>query len=157
MQKPLTEKRLENITLYYLERFDASTNKVRQMLKRRVQKQKLAGLPVDKNINQWIETTLQKMQNLGYVNDERYTENVIRRLTQSGKSTRFIAQKLLSEGIDEAILEKYLSPEDELDRAQTFARKKHLGGDYQKDLAKLARAGFSYDIATQVLKGENDV
>ena len=91
------------------------------------------------------------------LNDERYAENVIRRLTQGGKSTRFIAQKLLSEGIDEAILEKYLSPEDELERAQTFARKKHLGNDYQKDLAKLARAGFSYDIATQVLKGEDDV
>ncbi|MBQ3695444.1 MAG: RecX family transcriptional regulator [Alphaproteobacteria bacterium] len=157
MQKPLTQKRLENITLYYLERFDASSGKVRQMLKRRVQKQKLAGIPLDKNMNQWIETTIQKMQDLGYVNDEHYVENVIRRLSQSGKSTRFITQKLLAEGIDEILLEKYLSPEDELERARTFARKKHLGSDYQKDLAKLARAGFPYEVAIQVLKGEDDV
>lgn len=157
MQKPLTEKRLENITLYYLERFDASSDKLRQMLKRRVQKQKMLGLPIDKNINQWIECVIQKMQQLGYVNDARYAENMIRRLSQSGKSTRFIQQKLLSAGIDQQIVENYLAPEDELDRARTFVHKKHLGADYQKDLAKLARAGFSYEIAQQVLKGEDDV
>lgn len=157
MQKPLTEKRLENITLYYLERFDASSDKVRQMLKRRIQKQKMLNIPVDKNINIWIENVIQKMQNLGYINDERYAENVIRRLSQSGKSMRFIQQKLATEGISSALVDNYLSPEDELIRAKTFTRKKHLGKDYQKDLAKMARAGFSYEIAQQVLKGEEDV
>lgn len=157
MQKPLTEKRLENITLYYLERFDASSDKVRQMLKRRIQKQKMLGIPVDKNINIWIENVIQKMQNLGYINDERYTENVIRRLSQGGKSTRFIQQKLVAEGISPTLVDNYLSADDELTRAQTFAHKKHLGHDYQKDLAKMARAGFPYEIAQQVLKGEDDV
>lgn len=157
MQKPLTEKRLENITLYYLERFDASSEKVRQMLKRRIQKQKMLGLDVDPQINLCVEKVIQKMQQLGYVNDDRYAENAVRRLTQSGKSTRFIQQKLLAEGVPVATLEKYLDPENELERARTFARKKHLGKDYQKDLAKLARAGFSYDTATQILKGDNNV
>ena len=154
MQKPLTEKRLENIALYYLERFDTSSNKLRQTLKRRVQRQKMQEIPIDKNVNQWVEYIVQKVTQLGYINDDRYTENTIRRLSQSGKSRRFIQQKLLSEGISETTVEKYLSPEDELDRARIFVHKKHLGNNYQKDLQKLDRAGFSYEIAQQVLKGE---
>ena len=154
MQKPLTEKRLQNIALYYLERFDASSEKLRQTLKRRIQRQKMAGIPVHPETNAWIERILEKMKELGYINDERYAENAVRRLSESGKSTRFIRQKLSAEGISEDVLEKYLSDEDELTRATTFAHKKHLGQDYQKDLAKLARAGFSYEIAQQVLKGE---
>lgn len=154
MQKPLTEKRLQNIALYYLERFDASSEKLRQTLKRRIQRQKMAGIPIHPSAYTWVEQILEKMKSLGYINDERYTENIIRRLSESGKSTRFIRQKLLVEGISEDTLEKFLSPDDELARAKNFVHKKHLGQGYQKDLAKLARAGFSYEIAQQVLKGE---
>ncbi len=157
MQKPLTPKRLENIALYYLERFDASAYKLREVLKRRVNKQKLAGEPVDKDVFQWIEAVIQKCVALGYVDDKRYAENAVRRLTQAGKSLRFIRQKLMNEGIDVDLLETLLNPEDELERACTFVRKKRLGGDYEKDLAKLARAGFSYEIARQALtQGEED-
>ena len=156
MQKPLTPKRLENIALFYLERFDTSCGKLRQVLKRRVQRQKIQGIPVEKEIDQWIEQVIHKMQELGYVNDERYVQNTIRRLSESGKSTRFIQQKLSSEGIDSNLIESLLSPEEELDRATIFAHKKHLGSDPQKDLAKLARAGFNYDIAKHVLDNLSD-
>ncbi len=157
MQKPLTEKRLEHIALFYLEKFDASSEKLRLVLIRRIKKHQMQGIPVNENAFQWIENVIQKCQKLGYIDDERYAENAIRRLSTGGKSTRFIQQKLTAEGIDESILKKYLLPENELERAQTFARKKHLGKDYQKDLAKLARAGFSYEIAQKVLQGESDV
>ncbi len=151
MQKPLTQKRLQNITLFYLERFDASSEKLRQMLNRRIRRQKMQGIPLDENINQWVEEVIQKMQDLGYVNDERYVENAIRRLSQSGKSTLFIRQKLTTEGIDLALIEKYLNPEDEQERIKTFIHKNHLGKNYQKDLAKLARAGFGYDLSKSML------
>ena len=154
MQKPLTEKRLENIALYYLEQFDTSAEKLRQVLTRRVRRQKIQGIVVDPKVTQWIENVVQKVTQLGYVNDERYAENAVRRLSQSGKSARFIQQKLMADGIAPDEIEKHLSTDEDLDRARVFAQKKHLGRDYQKDLAKLARAGFSYETAQEVLKGE---
>ena len=157
MQKPLTPKRLENIALYYLDRFDASGTKLRQVLLRRLQKQKMANIPVDPNTPQWIESVVQKCIDLGYVNDTRYVENAVRRLSAAGKSARFIQQKLLSEGLDDDLIQSFLQADDDLTRAQTFVAKKHLGKDYEKDLAKLARAGFCYDVARRALKGENDV
>ena len=157
MQKPLNPKRLENITLYYLERFDACSGKVRQMLNKRVQKQKMLGMEVDKNIHNWIEQTIHKMQQLGYLNDERYTQNSIRRLSEQGKSSRYIRQKLATEGISQTLISTYLSPDDELDRAIKMVHKKHLQHT-EKDLAKLARAGFTYETAKKALtQGEENV
>ena len=157
MKKPLTQKRLENIALYYLERFDASSNKLRQVLFRRLKKQEMSEIPTDPQTPRWIENTVQKMIDLGYVNDNRYVENAVQRLSAMGKSARFIYQKLSAEGLDSDTIQTFLQDEDDLTRAQTFVRKKRLGKDYEKDLAKLARAGFNYDVARRALKGESDV
>jgi len=157
MTKPLTQKRLENIALYYLERFDASSTKLQQVLMRRLQNQKAANIPIDPNTPEWIQNTVQKMIDLGYVNDKRYVENAVRRLSATGKSARFIFQKLSAEGLPSDLIQSFLDGSDDLERAQTFVRKKHLGKDYEKDLAKLARAGFSYEIARHALKGEDNV
>ena len=123
MQKPLTEKRLQNIALFYLERFEASSQKLRQVLKRRVQKQKMQGLSVDPQVPKWIENVIQEMIRLGYVNDERYIENTIRRLSQAGKSTKFIRQKLLTEGMENEMIAAFLNPESALDQARLFVQK----------------------------------
>lgn len=151
MQKPFTPKRLENIALYYLERFDASSEKLRQMLKRRIQHHQLQNIPVDKNINQWIEDVIQKLRNLGYIDDNRYAENVIRRLSQQGKSSRFIKQKLQMDGVENTTTDFYFDAETDLENARIFVKKKHLGNCYEKDMAKLARAGFDYETAKQAL------
>ena len=151
MQKPLTPKRLENIALYYLERFDASSEKLRQMLKRRLRRHQLQNIPVDKNANQWIEDVIQKMKGLGYIDDNRYAENVIRRLSQQGKSFRFIKQKLQTDGIENTSADFCFDAETDLENARIFVKKKHLGDCYEKDMAKLARAGFDYETAKQAL------
>ena len=38
-----------------------------------------------------------------------------------------------------------------MENARRFVHKKRLGQDYKKDMAKLARAGFGYETAKQVL------
>ena len=155
-QKPLTEKRLENIALFYLERFDASSEKLRQVLNRRLYRQKICGTVVNPESQNWIENIIQKMKHLGFVNDDRYAENVVRRLGEQGKSARQIQQKLCSEGIDAFVDEQLLSEQDDLSRAKIFVRKKHLGQNYEKDLEKLARAGFNYETAKQALKEKDE-
>ena len=149
--KKITSQRLKNIALYFLDRFDASSEKLRSVLKRRVQKAVMAGDEVSPEASSWIDEIVQDMQHLGYVNDKRFCENKIRQYLNAGKSNCYIMGKLSEAGIDLDLVQSFL-PDDELDQARIFARKKRLGGDYQKDLAKLARAGFSYDIAQKVFK-----
>ena len=150
--KKITSQRLKNIALYYLDRFDASGEKLKAVLMRRVQKAVMAGDEVSPESEKWIDEIVGEMKRLGYVNDRRYTENKVRQYLNAGKSNRYIMGKLCEAGIDADIIRSFL-PEDELEQARIFVRKKRLGQDRSKDLAKLARAGFSYDVAQKVLRG----
>lgn len=149
--KKVTPQRLKNIALYYLERFDASSDKLRSVLCRRVKKASLLGDEVSPQASAWIDKIVQEMHQLGYINDARYCENKVRLYLQAGKSHRYIVGKLSEAGIDPDMIKSFL-PDDELEQAHIFVRKKRLGKDHQKDLAKLARAGFSYETAQKVLK-----
>ncbi len=166
MTKPISEQRLYNITLFYLERFDASTLKVKQMLERRIQKEKAKGAIVPNNAQELIQNVINRMQNLGYINDERFAQIQIKKLCSAGKSKSFILNKLKQAGITGEIAKNLLSEFDlenessDLTRAEQWL-KKHRKGQfrsknadefYQKDLAALARAGFSYEIASSALK-----
>ena len=149
--KKITPTRLKNITLYYLERYEASSEKLRTVLKRRLIKA-AKEQPVPSEAHQWIEKIITEMQRLGYVNDKRFAENMVRRLSEGGKSHSFIRTKLKMAGIDEDEIMTVLTETDELTSARLMVQKKHLGYDYQKDLARLARAGFSYEIAREALE-----
>ena len=154
--KKITPQRLKNIALYYLDRFDASSEKLRSVLKRRVQKAAMVGDEVPSDAHKWIDEIVHDMQHLGYVNDERFCENKVRQYLNAGKSNRYIMGKLSEAGIDSKMIQSFL-PDNELIQARVFVHKKRLGQDYQKDLARIARAGFSYDIAQKALKEDSNV
>ena len=149
--KKITHQRLKNIALYYLERYDASSQKLRTVLKRRLLKAKLEQ-PVPNEAPLWIEEIIQEMMQLGYLNDKRFAENLVRRLSEGGKSRTFIRTKLKLAGINDKMMNESLCDIDELEQARKMIQKKHLGNDFKKDLAKLARAGFSYEIAQEALE-----
>ena len=97
--------------------------------------------------------------------EESYTENQIRCMIQQGKSERYMTMKLATAGIDNDTVHHLLQEfeSDELSRAIRYAQKKKLGfynpksdSDTQKDLAKMARAGFSYDIACKALNNPEE-
>ncbi len=149
--KKITPERLKNIALFYLERYDASSDKLRQVLKRRVKKASLEQ-PVSPQAFEWIEQIVTQMNQLGYVNDKHFAENLVRRYSEAGKSPSFIRSKLKSAGIDEMFISDMLEETDELALARLTVQKKHLGNDFQRDLARLARAGFSYETARTALE-----
>ena len=149
--KKITPQKLKNIALYYLDRFDASSEKLKSVLMRRIQKATLAGDEVPLEAKKWVDEVVVDMQRLGYVNDRRFCENKMHQYLNAGKSNRYIMAKLCEAGIDSDMIQSFL-PDDELEQARVFVRKKRLGDDYQKDLATVARAGFSYEIAQKVLK-----
>jgi regulatory protein len=151
-QKSITTKRLENIALYYLSKYDSSAENLKAVLKRRVEKARLKGADVPENASEAIEEITDKMVRLGYIDDSRFKENLLRRLGQAGKSRAQIMQKMIKAGVrDDEALADY----DEDEAAAVFVKKKRLGinpENYMKDLAKLARAGFSKNAAKKALQ-----
>jgi len=166
MTKRLTEQRLMNITLFYLSRYESSTEKVRAMLKRRLKRLEMRGEEVPPEAPKWIESVLKKVQDYAYVDDTRYAENQVRNLAGQGRSERFICAKLAGAGIKPETVKELLEAMEstEEDRARCFIRKKKLGpwrpesvrDQYRKkDMAALARAGFSYEVAQTVLRPDD--
>ena len=151
-QKSITTKRLENIAVYYLSKYDSSSTNLKAVLKRRVEKARLKGAEVPDNADEIIDETTAKMVRLGYIDDSRFKENLLRKLGQAGKSRAQIMQKMVKAGVvDDEALAGY----DEDTAAAIFVKKKHLGTNpenYMKDLAKLARAGFSRSAAEKALQ-----
>ena len=156
--KKITSKSLYNAAVFYLERYEASREMVRRVLKRKIMRLS----PEDgQEYAPWIEEVLEKLQELNYINDRRYAENQGRLMALAGKSRRTIEQKLTLQGVDKEIIHEVLTLSDEMgteeERAFAFIHKKHLvltRENYQKNLAKLARAGFSYEVASHVLQNE---
>lgn len=171
MAKKITEKRLYNIALYYLSRYEATTGKVRDVLKRRLMTAERRGEEIPNEAPAWIEKIIAQMVDLGYIDNNRYAENTFRRLTEAGKSVRSIAYKLKQAGLEEDVLSDLIEEQEttsgelDLTSALKLVKKRKLGlyrpesqraAYAQKDLAILGRAGFSYEIAQKALKGEED-
>ena len=85
----------------------------------------------------------------------------IRMLAIQGRSKGFVKSYLIQKGIERNILNNSLdqfeeeNPEWEKKSAKIFVRKKKLensNGNKQKNLSKMARAGFSYDISKEILE-----
>ena len=166
--RKMTKTRLQNIAIYYLERFDSSSANLCQVLKRRVFD--YARQVPDFNIAEaesWIEEIIARFENLGYLNDKRYAEFKIDNYLLSGKPERYIRQKMQQKGINGKIIDDILSNRefDEEAMALRFAAKKRIGPyrtdesarreNRQKDLAAIVRAGFSYDTAQKIIGAEN--
>lgn len=168
MPKKITHQRLYNIALYYLSKYDASTGKVRAVLKRRLLRSKMSDEEIPIEAPLWIEDIIVRLVELGYIDDKRYGTNQVRGLSAQGKSTRFISMKLAEAGLDGDLIQELLSTDetdDELVRARRFVQRKKMGylrleslraDFYKKDLAALGRAGFSYETASAALKEEEE-
>lgn len=164
-----TKARLRNIAFYYLERFESSESNLRSVLRRRIDKYKF----FDKTYNPeqayaWVEEIIEECLKNNFINDKRFANFKIENYLNSGKSKRYIEQKLKQKGIDENIISSLFDNVDysEFDTALNFACKKKIAcyrkdeeerlSYRQKDLATLVRAGFDYDVAKEVLDYHQD-
>ena len=173
--KPITQKRLMNIALYYLGRYESSAENLRRLLQRRIIKAAAKGSAVPSDAADWIETIVAEFCRLGYVNDERYARSLAEKYRKNGKAERYIRLKLSQAGIPDDIQDSVLKgdeadsfAETELAAALRLVEKRKIGSFRspqdrklfrKKDLAVLARAGFSFSIAVQALgfsAGEED-
>jgi len=161
-----TRRYLENAAEYYLQRFATSTANFRRVM---MQKVRASAHHHDTDPEEGaavIEDLVKRFQRVGVLNDARYAELRAGSIHRRGGSKRSITAKLKEKGLAEGDIEsayealKEDSENPELEAATTFAKRRRLGAyrtappkdkQHEKDLAAMARAGFSYDMAIKVL------
>lgn len=166
--KKISKQRLKNIALYYLQRFETSTENLRQVLQRRLWKYACQNPDFDvEEAKGWIEEILLEMQNFHYVDDKRFAELKVKDYMAAGKSLRYISQKLKAKGIDDDLVASLAEAQDydPQTAAMKLAKKKHLGpyrqseeerqACRQKDMRALVGAGFDYETVMWVLDAES--
>lgn len=159
--------------LRYLARISASRASVRRVLLRKLMKLRPPEPDADPAaIDEGpIEAAIERLADLGYVDDAMFARGRSRSLTMAGTSRLGVRHRMASQGVDratalaayEALAEEV--PEPEATAAAAFVRKRRLGWrrpeeeralHHRADLAKLMRQGFPAGIARAALEGPPD-
>ena len=152
--------KLLKYAIYYLSKYSSSKKNLEFILKKKIRR-----LSDEKKIRfhlyNEIQIIIDKLEKLNLINDQVFVESKIQSLQYQAKSKNYIKQYLLQKGIDKELIEDQISlfyennKNLEKENALKFAKKRNLldsDQDYQKKLSKMARAGYSYDIAKEILK-----
>lgn len=149
----MTEGRVFESAVRHLQRYAASSEHLRRIMQRKMKRAE-AYCTVPPEVGEWIESAIRRCIEYGYVDDRVYTESRIRILRRQGRSTSYILRALDEKGVPKALIQELL-PRDvnsEIVAARRYVERRRLGKDdsfegRQKDLARLARAGFSLQVA----------
>ena len=152
--------KLLKYAIYYLSKYSSSKKNLEFILKKKIRR-----LSDEKKIRfqlyNEIQIIIEKLEKLNLINDQVFVESKIQSLQYQAKSKKFIREYLLQKGISKQLIEEQISlfyennKNLEKENALKFAKKRNLldkNQDYQKKLSKMARAGFSYEIAKEILK-----
>lgn len=160
-----TAARLEKSALHHLGRFAATRVELTRVLKRRVERAIRAGLIEREAALKIVEATVKKVAAAGYLDDKAVARARAGSMRRAGRSRRVIGQKLAVKGISRDEATAALASVDgedenaELRAAATLAARRKLGPyrsgkrdetTLKRDLATLARGGFTYAIARTV-------
>ena len=181
---------LEQAAVFYLARYAASRQRVRRYLvgqfrkQQRKNAQKRAGEASDESIDpdEMIRSILDRLEGLGYLDDQRFAEDRYHVLHERGLSRIFMQQKLLADGLSYDLVDRLLSThkeEHELAAARNYAKRRQFGiyrqnviseesedeadakeedlKQRQRELQSLVRRGFSMDIARAALSTVPDM
>ena len=155
----MDEKKLLKYAVDYLSKYDSSKNNLVNVLKRKILKLNVTNFEKKKLID-IIEGIIFKLEKNKFIDDDRYSSTKIVSLSNSGRSKNFIFNYLIKKGVSKSQIQNNLNSMDqnndnwELESAKIFVKKKKLlekNESYEKKLAKMARAGFSYDICKKIL------
>ncbi len=107
-----------------------------------------------------VRAVVARLAALGAVSDRAFAESRTRTLVRGGRSRRAVAAHLAAKGVGGETARAALEAEetDELAAALVLARRRRIGpfrvgdGDRLRELAMLARAGFSQAVASEALR-----
>mgnify|MGYP001234260711 FL=1 len=154
------KEKLLKYAIYYLSKYSSSKKNLEYILKkkiRRISDEKKIRFQLYKE----IKIIIDKLEQLKLINDAIYAESKINSLLNQVKSKNYIKQYLIRKGVSSEVADAQISlfyeKNQNLEKANAlkFAKKRNLINDkkdYEKKLAKMARAGFSYEISKEILK-----
>ena len=159
--KRITASYLRRAALHYLERYSVSATQLQRALLRKVERScRHHGLD-PQAFRTMVDEIVVSCVASGLVDDRRFAEARAQSLRRKGRSARAVAAGLAAKGVGRELVAETVTvdPQAELEAARIAARRKRLGpwsrGDRaaqrQKDIAALARAGFSLAIARAVI------
>lgn len=152
---------------------------LRRVLARRVEKRALARGEEPAAHADLIEETIARALRAGLLDDARFAAARLATLRRRGTSTRRAGAALAAKGVEREVVEAVLAreqdergrPEDDPDEtaerraALSYARRRRLGpyrpvetraAHRERDLAALARAGFAYPLAREIVDTPED-
>jgi regulatory protein len=166
----ITATSLNNIALHYLERFASSAANLRRVLMRRVKRSAAHHGSDPTEDAALVEALIQRFERSGLLDDQRYAAAKAASLRRRGGSRRAISCRLAQHGVAAELVAETLQALEaepgggDLAAACAFIRRRRLGAHRTatrvggpekemtaKDMASLARAGFSFEIARRVL------
>lgn len=164
MPKPVTPARLRRYARRYLGRYFTARGHLRRLMMRRVDKSLREHGGDRDQAARHVEAILDDLEAEGALDDERFARDRAKLLHERGDSLRKIRSKLRDKLVDSSVIGRVIDAlRDEYDQpdlkaAAAYVRKRRLGpwrddpaAHREKDLARLARAGFSYGVARQIL------
>ena len=167
--RKVSPKSLENAALHYLGRFASSGENLRRILMRRVERSaRFHDIDTDEAAA-WVEALIGRFEKAEILDDTAYMEARVASLRRRGASSRGIMAKLRQKGLAAEAVVEVLKDEDdhsELAAAMALVKRRRLGpyrpeADrremYAKDMAVLARAGFSLGVARKALASVDPV
>lgn len=158
VRKPLPTldaKSLETLALRYVERFATSRSKLARYLVRKLRERGwTASAPPP------VESIVQRLADLGYVDDRGFGEARARGLERRGYGARRVGQDLRASGIAEDLRGAIVAALDTRGAALTYARRRRFGPFGPQPLARetrtkqfgaMLRAGHDARITAEIL------
>jgi regulatory protein len=172
--RPVTRAVLDRMALAYLERYASSAENLRRVLARKVERRCRLREEDPEAALALVEEAVARAVASGLVDDAAYAEARVASLRRRGGSRRAIAAKLAAKGVDaetvgaalardaQARIEDDPEADPEREAARALAKRRRLGPfraagraeNREKDIARLARAGFPYGVARDVIDAE---
>ncbi|MDE0781188.1 MAG: RecX family transcriptional regulator [Alphaproteobacteria bacterium] len=164
--KPATQERLRKAALFYIDRYATSGEHLKSVLMRRVIHSARLHDTDQQEGRIWIDEIVADLVNRRLIDDRAFAETRTISLHRGGASRRKISMSLKMKGIGPDDIEAALRALDEnhdnaeLVAARNYARRRRFGpwrnGEERtdrrdRDLAAMARAGFSFRMAQRVI------
>ncbi len=155
----MDDKKLLKYAVDYLSKYDSSKKNLTYVLKKKILRLQITNLEKAKLIDT-IDNIIFKLEKNNFIDDNKFSMSKIISLSKTGKSEIYIKNYLIKKGINKFDIQNNLkifqgnNNNWELNSAKLFAKKKRLlesNENYEKKLAKMARAGFSYEVCKKIL------
>lgn len=170
----ITANYLHNAALFYLQRYAASTGRLRQVLINKIRRscrdhpdqEAALLLPL-------VETEIATLQRVELLADDRLAAQLLDGYRARGISSRLIAQKLSIKGFTPDLIKNLLgathhdeTTQTEIEAARRYLQRRRLWPygkapsvgpkDKQKSYAALARQGYDPDVINTAMKGNDE-